>query len=174
MEQNERAKFAVEILKEYANSNGVNCRGTTDLSPLEFWLISRLFDVLSTQTKETMIDLNINGYKVSVYTDMDEWMEDMHDTINYSKRVLDSLSDECQGFADIEDKEIYIFVPKHYKKMDLSLTVAHEIGHIISPSEINHVDLSKDHDEYQAMLFEGFYRDVVSIVDEIALAVKER
>jgi hypothetical protein len=36
---NEKAKFAVDILKEYANEEHTIVRGTTDLSPLEVWLI---------------------------------------------------------------------------------------------------------------------------------------
>lgn len=36
-------EFAVKILKEYAAENGMNGRDTTDLSPLEKWLIVRLF-----------------------------------------------------------------------------------------------------------------------------------
>ena len=39
----DKAEFAVKILLEYAKENGINGRDTTDLSPLETWLILRLF-----------------------------------------------------------------------------------------------------------------------------------
>ncbi len=42
---NEKAEFAVKILKEYAEVTGNLPRGTTDISPLEEWLILRLFSV---------------------------------------------------------------------------------------------------------------------------------
>ena len=45
MVRNEKAEFAVKILLEYANENGINGRDTTDLSPLEQWLILRLYNV---------------------------------------------------------------------------------------------------------------------------------
>ena len=41
----DKAKFANKILLEYAKENGINGRDTTDLSPLETWLILRLFSV---------------------------------------------------------------------------------------------------------------------------------
>lgn len=36
------AKFASRILKEYAKENGETVRSTTDISPLEEWLIKKL------------------------------------------------------------------------------------------------------------------------------------
>lgn len=46
MARNEKAEFAVKILLEYAKENGINGRDTTDLSPLEQWLILRLYNVV--------------------------------------------------------------------------------------------------------------------------------
>lgn len=40
-----KAEFAVNILLEYAKENGINGRDTTDLSPLESWLILRLYNI---------------------------------------------------------------------------------------------------------------------------------
>ena len=42
---NDKAEFAVKILKQYAHENGTMVRGTTDLSPLEMWLILRLYEI---------------------------------------------------------------------------------------------------------------------------------
>ena len=42
---NEKAEFAVEILKEYAKQNQVLPRSTSDLSKLEEWLIIELLRV---------------------------------------------------------------------------------------------------------------------------------
>lgn len=42
---NEKAKFAVQVLKQYALENQVPARSTSDLSPMEQWLILRLFSV---------------------------------------------------------------------------------------------------------------------------------
>jgi hypothetical protein len=42
---NEKAEFAVDILKEYAKQNQVLPRSTSDLSKLEEWLIIELLRV---------------------------------------------------------------------------------------------------------------------------------
>lgn len=42
---NEKAKFAVKILQEYDRQTGVGVRNTSDLSPLEEWLIIELWRV---------------------------------------------------------------------------------------------------------------------------------
>ena len=42
---NEKAEFAVEILREYDRQMGVGVRNTSDLSPLEQWLIIELLRV---------------------------------------------------------------------------------------------------------------------------------
>lgn len=42
---NKKAKFAVKTLKEYAIENQTTARGTTDISPLEEWLILKLYDI---------------------------------------------------------------------------------------------------------------------------------
>lgn len=39
-----KAEFAVEILKQYALENGIHPRDTTDLSPLEKWLIIFMYN----------------------------------------------------------------------------------------------------------------------------------
>ena len=44
---NQKEKFAVEIIKQYANEKHIPARSTSDLSPMEKWLILRLFDHVS-------------------------------------------------------------------------------------------------------------------------------
>lgn len=38
------SKYATDILKEYAKEKGNTVRSTSDLSPLEKWLIKKLFE----------------------------------------------------------------------------------------------------------------------------------
>lgn len=40
--KNEKAEFAVQVLRKYAHQTGNTLRGTSDLSPLEEWLIIQL------------------------------------------------------------------------------------------------------------------------------------
>ena len=43
---NEKAEFAVRVLKQYALENQIPARSTSDLSPMEQWLILRLLAVI--------------------------------------------------------------------------------------------------------------------------------
>mgnify|MGYP003596844908 CR=1 FL=1 len=43
---NEKAEFAVRVLRQYALENQVQARSTSDLSPMEQWLILRLLAVI--------------------------------------------------------------------------------------------------------------------------------
>ena len=43
---NEKADFAVRVLKQYALENQIPARSTSDLSPMEQWLILHLLAVI--------------------------------------------------------------------------------------------------------------------------------
>lgn len=43
---NEKVEFAVRVLKQYALENQIPARSTSDLSPMEQWLILRLLAVI--------------------------------------------------------------------------------------------------------------------------------
>lgn len=43
---NEKAEFSVRVLKQYALENQIPARSTSDLSPMEQWLILRLLAVI--------------------------------------------------------------------------------------------------------------------------------
>lgn len=44
---NEKAEFAVRVLKQYALENQIPARSTSDLSQMEQWLILRLLAVIN-------------------------------------------------------------------------------------------------------------------------------
>ena len=50
---NDRATFAIALLKIYAIQNQTPARSTSDLSPLELWLIDRLFNEQKKQVQVT-------------------------------------------------------------------------------------------------------------------------
>lgn len=54
---NKVAQFASTILKQYANENGTTVRGTSDLSPLEQWLIIQLSNNNKNHSTQDLIDL---------------------------------------------------------------------------------------------------------------------
>jgi hypothetical protein len=49
----EKSNFAVDILKRYAKENQIQARSTSDLSPLEQWLMLYIFNI---NKKELLID----------------------------------------------------------------------------------------------------------------------
>jgi hypothetical protein len=63
-----KAEFAVKILHQYAREQGINGRDTTDLSPLEKWLILQLYGAQTTidnfEKLATNYDGKINGKRV--------------------------------------------------------------------------------------------------------------
>ncbi len=75
---NKKVEFAIEKLKEYAKVTGNLPRGTTDISPLEEWLLMRWFDSLGKPNYETLVTIGealvfMNGYKGTCVND--EWSE---------------------------------------------------------------------------------------------------
>lgn len=43
---NKKADFAVRVINKYALENGIPARSTSDLSPMETWLILRLYSTM--------------------------------------------------------------------------------------------------------------------------------
>jgi hypothetical protein len=90
---NFKAKFAVDILKQYAIEGGTMPRGTNDISPLEEWLLLKLFDVVIIGEKEK---------------------KQLLKTINYVTIVG---CDEASGFTQMCKESDIIMVGKEiYKK----------------------------------------------------------
>ena len=56
---NDKAQFAIRLLKEYAEQNQLPARSTSDLSPLEEWLISKIYNKVK---KPAPVTKEINDY----------------------------------------------------------------------------------------------------------------
>lgn len=55
---NEKAEFAVQMLRKYAHQTGNMLRGTSDLSPLEEWLIIQLYEAQKERVEEKIKPYN--------------------------------------------------------------------------------------------------------------------
>lgn len=62
---NEKAEFAVRVLRQYALEKQVPARSTSDLSPMEQWLILRLLAVSG--------ELAVSECKCIRFTGGDKW-----------------------------------------------------------------------------------------------------
>ena len=71
-------------------------------------------------------------YTINICTDIIEWAKEFYGMPNGAEVANeDDVSNKCMGFAEIDEKTIWVFLPKEYNIQDLKQTIAHEIGHII-------------------------------------------
>ena len=71
---NEKAEFAVRVLKRYTLENQIPARSTSDLSPMEQWLILRLLAVI-----KSLPDLDEIRIKAREFDEKDfaQWMHEL-------------------------------------------------------------------------------------------------
>ena len=69
--ENEKAEFAVRVLKQYALENQIPARSTSDLSPMEQWLILRLLSVVKSLPDSDEIIMKARELDEK---DFDRWM----------------------------------------------------------------------------------------------------
>lgn len=108
-------------------------------------------------------------YTVNICTDIIEWAKEFYgmpdNATIHNKQEVES---ECMGFAQIDDKEIWVFVPNGYNKSDLSSTIAHEIGHITElkyPENPEQIEGNDSLHELKANHYESFYVQVNKILE---------
>lgn len=109
------------------------------------------------------------GYKVNICTDIIEWAKMFYEMPdNAILEGMEELNNECMGFAQIDDKEIWVFIPAEYNKSNLSSTIAHEIGHIIElehPDNPEQIEGNDSLHEIKANHYEAYYVLVNKILE---------
>lgn len=66
----DKAEFAVKVLKQYSKENSVLPRSTSDLSPLESWLILQMF---SDQGLRKAVGEYLESTRMKHHTSPDDW-----------------------------------------------------------------------------------------------------
>ena len=82
----------------------------------------------------------------------------------------EEVSSECMGFAQLDEKLVWVFVPKEYDIEDLKETIAHEIGHIVEmeyPTNPEQIETNDELHEMKADHYMNFYLLVDKIVTDI-------
>jgi len=103
-------------------------------------------------------------YTVNICTDIIEWAKEfygMPDNAELGNRS--ELESECMGFSQIDDKEIWVFVPKNASEDEIGETLAHEVGHIIVPEwtyNPEQIDGTEEQHEQKAEFYENYYMTV--------------
>jgi hypothetical protein len=107
-------------------------------------------------------------YTVNICTDIIEWAKEFYGMPDNAE--LDDLSElesECMGFSQIDDKEIWVFVPKVASEEEIAETLAHEVGHIIVPEWTyipEQIDGTEEQHEEKAEFYENYYMTVRRIL----------
>lgn len=112
------------------------------------------------------------GYIIYICTDIIEWAQEFYGMPENSKLVnKEEVSKECMGFAAIETKEIWIFVPKKYKLQDLKETIAHEFGHLMA-FEYSENQEDDEFQELKANHYSDFFLLTDNIIEKVVYLLK--
>lgn len=124
-----------------------------------------------------MIKLTCDDYKIEVFNSAIEWGKtfyDLPDNAVLDEDELKKLNGDISGFANIEDKTIYLYLPM-IDEEELEFTIAHEVGHIIeggfkkNPPQKRRYD--KKH-EVKANHYEDYYKTVKVIYNLVLGNIK--
>jgi hypothetical protein len=109
---------------------------------------------------------------IFVCTAIEEWAKEFYDMPEGS--IFDAEQtqgwDQVMGFASIDDKTIWIFLPQDYEVEQLEETVAHELGHLAEMKLLSNPDQSDDNfdlHEQKADYFMNFYLQCKRVIIQV-------
>ncbi len=118
-----------------------------------------------------MKTLKEQDYTISIYTDIIEWAKEFYGMPDGAELAnKDEATSECMGFAQLDEKLVWVFVPKEYDIKDLKETIAHEIGHIIETKYTTNPEQIEANDELHEMKADH-YMNFYLLVDKIVTDV---
>jgi hypothetical protein len=109
-------------------------------------------------------------YKINLCPDLTEWAIEFFSMPKGA--IIDNFKElevEYMGFSQIDDKEIWLFVPRDHDKARLAETIAHEVGHIIELEHPKNPDQIEENDylhELKAEHYEDFFKTVCAISEK--------
>ncbi len=104
-----------------------------------------------------MKSFQINSISVNVCNNIIEWAVEFYDMPNNATiDNIEEVTSECMGFADIDNKIIWVYLPDNYDLIDLKKTIAHEVGHLQSNNIIGGEEVKAN-----------YYEDYFILVDKI-------
>lgn len=93
-----------------------------------------------------MKQFKVQDITVNVCRDIIEWAKEFYEMPEGAELAnKDEVSSKCMGFAQIDDKEIWLFIPADFNNKQVMEVVAHEIGHLMdfplaTPEQIDEND----------------------------------
>lgn len=117
-----------------------------------------------------MRTIQVDDYTINICVNPHFWVEEFYD-IPEGAEVAEIENPQeygVPGFASIDDKEIWILAMKGHSQLDLTHTLAHEVGHIIEfshPFNPEQVDGNDDLHEQKADHYAGFFMLVNQILE---------
>ena len=122
-----------------------------------------------------MKTLKEQDYTINICTDIIEWANEFYGMPFGAELVnKDKASSECMGFAQLNEKLVWVFVPKEYDIKDLKETIAHEIGHIVEmeyPTNTEQIETNDELHEMKADHYMNFYLLVDKVVTNVVGAL---
>lgn len=120
-----------------------------------------------------MKTLKEQDYTINICTDIIEWAKEFYGMPEDAELGNEEeVSSECMGFSSIDEKIVWVFIPKEYDLKEIKETIAHEIGHIIEMEYPTNPEQIESHDELHELKadhYMNFYLLVDKIVDDIIL-----
>lgn len=118
-----------------------------------------------------MIVLKEQEYTINICIDIIEWAKELYGMPEDAELINPlGLSRDCMGFAQIDEKIIWVFIPKKYRLKDLKSVIAHEVGHIIEMKYPANPDETEEAAELHEMKAD-YYMDFYLLVDKIVADV---
>ena len=122
-----------------------------------------------------MKTLKEQDYTINICTDIIEWAKEFYGIPDGAELANeDEVSSECMGFAQLDEKLVWVFVPNEYDIKDLKETIAHEIGHIVEmeyPTNPEQIEANDELNEMKADHYMNFYLLVDKIVTDVVGAL---
>lgn len=112
-------------------------------------------------------------YVINICTDIIEWAKEFYAMPEGAEIANEEeVSSECMGFAAIDTRAIWLFIPKE----DLKEIIAHEVGHIIELKYPNNFEQGDENDELHELKadhYMNYYLLVDTIVKNVVLELQE-
>lgn len=122
-----------------------------------------------------MNQFKVKEYTINVCQDIYEWGREFYGVPeNVELDNIEELTSTSMGFAMLEEKIIWVFIPKGNKKECYRSTIAHEVGHIIEGGfKKNPAPRMNKLHELKAEHYENYYNLVSDIINQVEIKINK-
>jgi hypothetical protein len=116
-----------------------------------------------------MYQFKIKDYTVNICQDIYEWGREFYGIPdNAELDNIEELTSTSMGFSMLEEKEVWVYIPKGNMKECYRSTIAHEVGHIIEGGfKKNPAPRMMKLHEKKAEHYEQYFNLVMEIINHV-------